>query len=118
MTKYLVMKPHFSDDVCVDTPSAFVVQISAEFLDFLRILGETVAPFVERLKDFGFTKGEVNARFGDWMGLQDDRVEEEETVERRLTVRGKPESVRIQERLVRSVKEKIIRHFVQGCGRG
>ena len=78
MTKYLVMKPHFSDDVCVDTPSAFVVQISAEFLDFLRILGENVAPFVERLKDFGFTKGEVNARFGDWMGLQEDRDEEEE----------------------------------------
>lgn|GEM_PF-5328141 len=78
MTKYLVIKPHFSDDICVNTPSAFVVQISQEFLDFLKNLTENAAPFIDRLKNVGFSKAEVNARFGNWMGLQDDQEEQEE----------------------------------------
>lgn len=77
MAKFLVMKAHFSSDACVDTPSAFVVEIDEAFMAFLKTFTENSAPFLDRLKEVGFCKTAVNAYFGDWLCLKDDQEEQQ-----------------------------------------
>jgi hypothetical protein len=78
MTKFLVMKAHFSSDVCVDTPSAFVAQLDNIFVEFLKTFTENSAPFLENMKKHGFCKTDVNAYFGDWLCLKEDQDTQEE----------------------------------------